>query len=321
MENKMKITVLDGYTLNPGDNPWDEVAALGDFTVYETTPHDKIIERAQDAEIVLTNKTPLSAETLDSLDTLRFISVLATGYNVIDIEAAQDKGVLVANVPVYGTDSVAQFVFALLLELCHQVGHHSRAVREGKWSSSDHFCFWDSPLIELKGKTMGIVGFGRIGRRTGEIARGFGLKVLAADPFQDNPPSYEFEWREIPEIFEQSDIVSLHCPQTKDNTGMVNEKLLASMKPSAFFINTSRGGLVNEDDLAQALKDGVIAGAACDVVSTEPILPNNPLLNAPNIIITPHIAWAALEARKRLMQTTADNIRGFLDNNPVNIVS
>ncbi|MCK5506065.1 MAG: D-2-hydroxyacid dehydrogenase [Thermodesulfovibrionia bacterium] len=317
----MKITVLDGYTLNPGDNSWDEVAAMGDFTVYNKTPGDKIIERAQGVEIILTNKTPLTAETLAQLKDLRFISVLATGYNVVDIVAAQENGVLVANVPVYGTDSVAQFAFALIMELCHQVGHHSRAVKEGRWSGSEHFCFWDSPLIELKGKTMGLVGFGRIGRRTGEIACGFGLNVLAADPFKDNPPSYPFTWKEIPEVFEESDIVSLHCPQTKDNTGMVNQKLLSTMKPSAFFINAARGGLVDEEALAHALKNGIIAGAACDVVSTEPIQPDNPLLKAPNIILTPHIAWASLEARKRLMKTTAENIQAFLNNKPINIVS
>ncbi len=317
----MKIVCLDGHTLNPGDNPWDDVAHLGDFTVYDRTPSELIIDRARNADILLTNKTPLSAETLGKLPDLKYISVLATGYNVVNIDAAAKRGIPVSNVPVYGTDSVAQFVFALLLELCHSIGHHSDAVLLGAWQKSKDFCFWETPLTELAGKTMGIIGFGRIGRRTGEIAHAFGMKVLAADSFQDNPPDYSFHWKSIEEIFAHADVVSLHCPQTDENSGFVNLKLLHSMKDTAFLINTARGGLINEPDLAQALHEETIAGAACDVLSTEPAQEGNPLLKAPNIIITPHIAWASLEARIRLMAATVDNVASFIGGEPVNVVN
>jgi glycerate dehydrogenase len=313
--------VLDGYTLNPSDNPWDDVARLGDFTVYEKTDSVDIVERAAGAEIVLTNKTPLTAATLAQLDKLQFISVLATGYNIVDVEAARKRNIPVSNVPIYGTDSVAQFVFALLLELCHNVGHHSNAVRDGRWAASGHFCFWDTPLIELSGRTIGIVGFGRIGRRVGEVARAFGMRVLAADTVRENPPAYEFEWREIPELVAEADVVSLHCPQTADNARMVNRKFLAKMKPDSFLINTARGGLVDEKDLADALNSGGIAGAACDVVSAEPISAKNPLLTARNLLLTPHIAWATLAARKRLMKTTSENIAAFLSGKPIHVVN
>ncbi len=317
----MKIVCLDGHTLNPGDNPWDGVAQLGDFTVYDRTPGDKIIERAGDADIILTNKTPLSAESLDQLPGLKYIAVLATGFNVVNVEAARDRNIPVSNVPIYGTDSVAQFVFALLLDLCHSVADHSRSIKEGKWQRSKDFCYWDHPLTELKDKTMGIIGFGRIGQKTGEIARAFGMNVIAADTYRENPPAYDFQWRKIEEIFKEADTISLHCPQTEENTGMVNETLLGKMKPSAFLINTARGGLINEAHLAKALNDRTIAGAACDVVSVEPIKPDNPLLSAPNIILTPHIAWATLEARKRLMATTVENVASFIKGEPVNVVN
>jgi len=318
----MRIVVLDGYTLNPGDNPWDEVAALGELTVYDRTPRDRIVERARDAAIILTNKTPLSAETLDMLPNLEFITVLATGYNVVDVAAARARGIPVSNVPVYGTESVAQFVFALVLELCHHVAAHSASVERGDWSNSADFCYWNTPLIELAGKRMCIIGFGRIGRRAGELAHAFGMEVLASDVSPGRDPAYApFAWRSIEEVFAEADIVTLHCPQTPENAGFVNAALLGRMQRHAFFINTARGGLVNETDLADALNRGAIAGAAVDVVSSEPIAPGNPLAGARNCLITPHIAWATLAARRRLMKTTAENIAGFIQGTPINVVN
>ena len=317
----MKIVCLDGHTLNPGDNPWSAVEALGELTVYERTPAGEILERAAGAEVILTNKTPLTAETLGQLPELRFIGVLATGFNVVDVVAARARGIAVSNVPIYGTDSVAQFVFAMLLDHCHHVAAHGEAVRAGRWTAAEDFCFWDSPLVELVGMKIGLVGFGRIGRRVGEIARAFGMEVLAHDHYQDNPPDYPFRWCELPELFGTADVVSLHCPLTETNSGFVNAGLLNLMKPTAFLINTSRGPLVNEADLARALNEGRLAGAACDVVSTEPIQPDNPLLGAKNVTITPHIAWAALAARKRLTATTAENIAAYQAGRPINLVN
>ena len=329
----MKIVVLDGYTLNPGDNPWDEVAALGELVVHDRTAPQQVVERAAGAGIVLTNKTPLTAQDLERLPELRYISVLATGYNIVDTAAAARRGIPVSNVPVYGTDAVAQFVFALLLELCHRVGLHDRLVREGEWTKSGDYSFWKVPLVELAGRTLAVVGFGRIGRRVGELAHAFGMKVLAVEPPASEPPAEAappgpaapeyrpFAWASLEEAFAAADVVSLNCTLTPDNEGMVNATLLRRMKPTAFLINAARGQLVNEADLAQALAAGRLAGAALDVVSGEPIHPDNPLLEAPNCILTPHIAWAALEARRRLMRTTAENIRGFLAGNPQNRVN
>ena len=318
----MRIVVLDGHTLNPGDNPWDEVAKLGELSVHDRTPNARIVERARDAEIALTNKTPFSAATLALLPRLRFISVLATGYNIVDVAAARRQNVVVSNVPVYSTNSVAQLVFAMLLERCHHVALHDNAVKQGEWSRSADFCFWKTPLIELEGKQMGIVGFGRIGRRVGELAHAFGMGVLASDVRQVDPPAYRpFAWHTIPEVFSEADVVSLHCPQTDENKGMVNASLLARMKPNAFFINAARGGLVVEQDLADALNTGRIGGAAADVVAAEPIPPTSPLLTAKNCILTPHIAWATVEARRRLMKTTAENVAAFLAGRPINVVN
>ncbi|PXA03037.1 glycerate dehydrogenase [Coraliomargarita sinensis] len=318
----MKIVVLDGFTLNPGDNPWDGVEKLGEFSVYDRTPADKIVERCAGADIVLTNKTPLTAETLAQLPDLKFISVLATGFNVIDVAAARKQDIPVANVPIYGTDSVGQFVFALLLELCHNAALHGNLVKEGAWSSNPDFCFWKTPLVELSGKTMGIVGLGRIGRRTVALASAFGMKVIACTRTRKDAPDLDgFEWVELEELFEKSDVVSLHCPQTADNVGFVNAALLKKMKPSSFLINTSRGPLIVEEDLAEALDTGILAGAGLDVASVEPIKADNPLLKAKNCLITPHIAWATLEARQRLMQTTVDNVAGFIDGSPINVVN
>jgi glycerate dehydrogenase len=317
----MKIVVLDGHTLNPGDNPWDDVAKLGELTVHERTGAGEIVSRARGARILLTNKTPLTAETLGQLPELGFISVLATGHNIVDAAAARKRGIPVSNVPVYGTDSVAQHTFALLLELCHNVGLHSRQVRGGAWTRSADFCFWRTPPVELSGLTMGIVGFGRIGRRVGELSHAFGMKVLAYDAVRGETPSYPVKRAQLEELFREADVVSLHCPLTAENPGMVDAARLATMKRTAFLINTARGPLVNEKDLATALDAGTIAGAAVDVVSKEPIAADNPLLGAKNCIITPHIAWATLSARKRLMETTAQNVAAYLAGRPINVVN
>jgi glycerate dehydrogenase len=317
----MTIVVLDGYTLNPGDNPWTEVEQLGAVTVYDRTPADQVVARARDAEIVLTNKTPLTRAVLEQLPNLKFIAVLATGYNVVDIACARERGIPVSNVPVYGTDAVAEFVFALALDVLRAPHTHAELVRAGEWAASGDFSFWRSPLAELAGKTMGIVGFGRIGRRVGELAAAFKMRVLAHNTRRVDPPAYPFAWSSLEDLFAISDIVTLHCNQTPQNTGMVNRELLARMKPGSLLINTSRGGLVNEGDLADALKTGRPAAAALDVVSVEPMRPDNPLYSVPNALITPHIAWAAVEARRRLMATTAQNIAAFQAGTPMNVVN
>ena len=307
----MRIAVLDGHMLNPGDNPWDAVAALGEMTLYDLTPAAEVIERSADADIIVTNKIVLSKEVLDRLPKLKFITATATGYNTIDLAAAKARGVSVSNVPEYGTDSVAQFTFALILELANSVGHHNDAVQSGLWSRQPHVSFWETDQVELAGKTLGIIGYGRIGRRVEEIGKAFGMRVIHAgrDPL------------DIDRVLAASGILSMHCPLTDGNAGMVHRGFLSKMRSTAFLINTARGGLVNEQDLADALNAGKIAGAAVDVVSFEPIKPDNPLLTAKHCIITPHIAWASLEARKRLMQATAENIRAFLAGTPVNVVN
>jgi glycerate dehydrogenase len=316
----MNIVVLDGYTLNPGDNPWNEVARLGTFVCHDRTPGDLIVERANGADVILTNKTPLLADTLAKLPKLKLISVLATGYNVVDVTAARARGIAVSNVPAYATDAVAEYVFALLLNFYRQPQLHSDLIKDGEWSRRE-WCFWNTPLTELAGQTIGIVGFGRIGRRVGEIAAAFKMKVLASDMVRANPPSYPFEWRDVPELFAGSDVVTLHCNLTPENTGMVNKALLQRMKPTACLINTSRGPLVKDADLAEALCQGRLAGAALDVVTTEPIPADNPLLKAPNLTLTPHVAWAALAARRRLMKITAGNVAAFIAGKPINIVN
>ena len=320
---KPVIVVLDGYTLNPGDNPWTGMEALGSVNVYDRTLDPKdIITRSKDADVIITNKTPLTKETLDQLPKLKYVGVIATGYNVVDYKHARAKGIPVTNIPEYGTSAVSQFVFALLLELCHHAGHHSEAARAGRWTNQPDFCFWDFPLIELHGLTLGVVGFGRIGRRVGEIGSALGMKILAHDTFKGNPPSYPFEWAEVNDLLSRSDVVSLNCPLFPENTGMINKNSLKLMKKSAFLINASRGGLVVDQDLADALNAGVIAGAGLDVVGfTEPPAKDNPLLKAKNCIVTPHIAWAALEARKRLMNTAVENVRAFLEGKPINVVN
>ena len=318
----MKIVVIDGYTLNPGDNPWDEVAAVGDLAVYDRSKPEQILERTKGARIFVVNKTPMQAEILAQLPDLRFIAVSATGYDCVDVEAAGRRGIPVSNVPVYGTDSVAQHVMALLLELCNRVGLHDQAVKSGEWMAAPDWSFWKTPLIELTGKTMGIVGFGRIGRRVGELAHAFGMNVLAYDPFESQEPPYgPFSWAKLDELFGNSDVITLHTPLTPDLEGIVNRDLLGLVKQGALFINASRGGLVKEKHLAEALNNGKLGGAALDVVSQEPIQQDNPLLKAKNIFITPHIAWATLEARRRLLQKTAENIRAFVGGEPINVVN
>ncbi|MGM0555813.1 MAG: D-2-hydroxyacid dehydrogenase [Myxococcota bacterium] len=317
-----KITVLDGHTLNPGDNPWDPVAAHGDLTVHDITAPDQILERAQGADILLTNKTPLDADTLAELDGLRFISVLATGYDVVDVDAAARRGIPVSNVPEYGTDSVAQHVFALLLELTNHVAAHDQAVRDGDWADADEFAFWKHPVVELADKTLGIVGFGKIGRRTAEIAHAFGMRVVANSRSEEDPaPWFDFEFLSKDELFAQSDVVSLHCPLTEETRHVVDARRLELMKESAFLINTARGQLIDSPALADALADEQLAGAAVDVVEEEPIPDDHPLLRAPGCLITSHMAWASVEARRRLMQTTADNIAAYLEGSPQNVVN
>jgi glycerate dehydrogenase len=318
----MKIVVLDGYTVNPGDNPWDALAELGETTVYDRTPAELILPRAHDADVLLVNKVPLTADTLAQLPRLRFVSVLATGYNLVDVAAARHRGVAVANVPEYGTDSVAQHVFALLLDLCHRVGAHHAAVVAGEWTAAQDFCFWKTPPVELAGLAMGIIGFGRIGRRVGEIAHAFGMSVTAADCSAGALPEFRpFAWADIPAVFATADVVSLHCPLTDGNARFVDRQLLSRMKPTAFFINTARGQLVDEQALAEALNAGQLAGAGLDVVAEEPMRADNPLLRARNCIITPHMAWASLAARRRLMAATVANVKAFLCEHPINVVN
>lgn len=318
----VRIVVLDGATLNPGDNPWTRIEEQGELTIYGGTDSDQIVERLDRAHVAITNKVPISADSLDQLPDLRFIAVTATGYDCVDVAAAGKRGIPVSNVPTYGTDSVAQYAFALLLELCHQVALHSAAVHEGEWSRSGDFSFWKTPQIELAGLTLGIIGFGRIGRRVGEISNVLGMKILAADPFQQNPPPYEsFAWASVDEIAERSDAITLHCNLTEENHGLIGADFLSRMKSSAFVINAARGPLVDDAAMADALNSDAIAGAALDVVSTEPITADNPLLGAKNCILTPHMAWSTGSARRRMMETTSENIRAFLDGAPTNLVN
>ena len=320
----MKIVVLDGYTENPGDLSWEGVEALGELTVYERTPlHDEeeIISRIGDAEVVLTNKTPITKNVLDACPQIRMISVLATGYNVVDTAYAKEKGIPVCNIPTYGTDSVAQFAIALLLEICHHTGHHDRTVKEGKWENCPDFCYWDYPLIELSGKTLGIIGFGRIGRRTGEIAKALGMHVLAYDSFENEAGRQIADYVTLDELFTKSDVIALHCPLFPETQGIINKDRIAKMKDGVIILNNSRGPLIVEQDLADALNSGKVAAAGVDVVSTEPIKGDNPLLTAKNCIITPHMSWGAREARQRIMDMTVDNIKGYLQGEPVNVVN
>ena len=318
----MKIVILDGYTENPGDLSWEGFEQLGELTVYDRTSltdAGEAIARIGEAEVVLTNKTPLTRDILSACPSVRYIGLLATGYNVVDIAAAKEKEITVCNIPTYGTSAVAQMVFALLLEICHHVGEHSQAVLNGDWTNCADFCFWNYPLIELMDKCIGIIGFGRIGQNTAQIAQAFGMKVLAYDEHVIEEAKGLGEYVSLDELLSQSDVISLHCPLFPSTAGIINKDNIAKMKDSAIIINTSRGPLIVEQDLADALNAGKVYAAAVDVVSTEPIKADNPLLKAKNCIITPHIAWAPKESRKRLMDIAVDNLKAFLDGKPVNI--
>ena len=317
----MHIVVLDGYTLNPGDLSWDELKGLGTCEVFDRTPPEEVVPRALDAQLVLVNKVVLAREVIRQLPKLRYIGVLATGHNVVDGQAARERGIPLTNVPTYGTQSVAQMVFAHLLNLTQHVGHHGRTVAEGRWAACEDFCYWDYPLVELAGLTMGVVGFGRIGRATAGLALAFGMEVLACDPVVPADVPEGVEIVELEAIFRRSDVVSLHCPLTPETQQLVDQDRLASMKTSAFLINTSRGPLVDEQALAAALGSGGIAGAGLDVLSVEPPPPDNPLLRAKNCFVTPHIAWATRAARERLLGTVVENLSAFLEGRPQNVVN
>lgn len=323
----MKIIVLDGYTLNPGDLTWDGLKNIGDVTVYDRTKNDLdnidlIIERVGNAEIVFTNKTPLSRKALDKMPNLKYIGVLATGYNVVDVEAAKEKGIKVSNIPTYGTDAVSQMAIALMLEMCHHIGAHSESVKRGEWSNNADWCYWNYPLIELSGKTMGIIGYGKIGQATGKIAQAFGMEIIAFDSYQNKDLESEtMKYVDIDTLLAKSDVITLHCPLFESTKGIINKDTIAKMKDGVMIINNSRGPLVVEEDLAEALNNGKVAGAALDVVSSEPINADNPLLEAKNCIITPHISWAPIESRQRLMDIAVNNLEKFLSGNSINIVN
>jgi glycerate dehydrogenase len=318
----MKIVVLDGATLAADGNSWSALAPLGEVETHDRSSAAEVRERSRPGTVLITNKAPVPADAIEQAAHLQFIAVSATGFDCVDVAAARRRGIPVSNVPEYGTDSVAQLAFALLLELCHHAGLHGDAVRAGEWSRAPDFCFWKRPLIELAGKTLGVVGFGRIGRRVGELAHAFGMAVLAHGRSRPAPPAYRpFAWASLDELFARSDVISLHCPLTAQTAGLVNRERLQLVRPGALLVNTARGGLVVEEDLAEALNGGLLAGAAVDVVSCEPIRPDNPLLAARNCLVTPHIAWATREARRRLLDATVANVANFLAGRPTNVVN
>ncbi|MBT9775638.1 D-2-hydroxyacid dehydrogenase [Clostridium sp. MCC353] len=318
----MNIVVLDGYTLNPGDITWEGMERLGNLTVYDRTPAGLIEERVKGAEAVYTNKTPITRETLEHCPDLKFIGVLATGYNVVDTAAAAEKMIPVCNIPTYGTAAVAQFAMGLLLEICHHIGAHSHAVHQGEWENNADWCFWNYPLIELAGKTAGIIGFGKIGQAFGRIAQAMGMKILAYDAVEGSiPEDLNADYVSLGELLARSDVISLHCPLFPSTEGIINKDTIYEMKDGVILLNTSRGPLIKEQDLADALNSGKVAAAGLDVVSTEPVKGDNPLLTAKNCIITPHIAWAPKESRQRLMDIAVENLAGFLKGSPVNVVN
>ena len=320
----MKIVVLDGYTENPGDLSWGELEKLGELTVYDrtsVTDENEIISRIGDAEVVITNKTPITKNIMDACPGIKYIAMLATGYNVVDYVYAREKGIPLSNVPSYGTASVGQFAIAMLLEICHHVAHHSDAVHAGRWEQNADWCFWDYPLIELAGKTMGIIGFGRIGQTTGRIARALGMNVIAYDEYESGAGRALAEYTALDALFARSDVIALHCPLLPSTQGIINRENIAKMKDGVIILNNARGPLIVEQDLADALNSGKVYAAGLDVVSTEPIRGDNPLLKAKNCLITPHISWAPKESRQRLMEIAADNLRRFLEGSPVNVVN
>ena len=317
----MRIVILDGHAVNPGDLSWDCLRQFGNVTVYENTNASQVVQRLENADIVMTNKTPITAKLLDACPTIKLVCVLATGYNVVDCDAARARGIPVCNVPDYATNAVAQFTFSLLLELCNRVGHHDNLVHQGVWTSCPSFCFWDTPQTELAGKTLGIIGFGRIGRAVGRIAKAMGMEVLAYNRSRHPEGEAIGKYVDLDTLLSQSDVISLHCPLTAENRGLVNADFLSKTKDGAILLNTARGGLLDEQAVADALCSGKLGGAAVDVVSREPILENNPLLTAPNCIITPHMAWAPVQARQRILDCTVASIQGFLNGLPVNTVN
>ncbi|MBR2672733.1 MAG: D-2-hydroxyacid dehydrogenase [Oscillospiraceae bacterium] len=320
----MKIVVLDGYTENPGDLSWDKLAALGELTVNDRVSYaesPEIAEKLGDCDIAVTNKTPISRETIDKCPNLKFITVMATGYNIVDYNYAREKGIPVANIPTYGTASVSQFSIALLLEICHHIGHHDKTVHDGVWADNPDWCYWDYPLIELEGKTIGIIGFGRIGQQEGCVAKALGMNVIAYDPYPNDRGREIAEYVGLDELYARADVITLHCNLTPENTRMINSDSIAKMKDGVILINNSRGQLIDEQDVTDALNSGKIGYAGLDVVYTEPIRSDNPLLKAKNCIITPHISWAPIEARQRIMDMTVENVKAFQDGSPVNIVN
>lgn len=320
----MKIVVLDGYTENPGDLSWEELEKLGELTVYDRVSYQEspvIREKIGDADVVITNKTPISKETIDACPNLKAIALLATGYNVVDYEYAKEKGIPVMNVPTYGTQIVGQYAVGLLLEICSHFAHHDQAVKEGRWENNKDWCFWDYPMIELYGKTAGIIGLGRIGQATARILNAMNMKVLAYDAFESEAGRQVAEYVELDTLLAQSDVIILHCPLFPSTEGIINKDNIAKMKDGVILINNSRGQLVVEQDLADALNSGKVYAAGLDVVSTEPIKGDNPLLKAKNCLITPHISWAAQAARQRIMDITVDNVKAFIEGNPTNVVN
>ena len=318
----MKMVVLDGYTENPGDLSWDGLREFGELTVYDRTgSEDEVIERIGDAQVVFVNKVPITKRVLEECPNIKFISVLATGYNVIDIKAAAEKGIVVSNIPSYGTAAVAQFAIALLLEVCHHVAHHSEAVHQGRWAANPDWCFWDYPLIDLQGKTMGIIGFGRIGQATGRIAKAMGMKVIAYSRSVREDGKDIAEYVNLDTLLRTSDVIALHCPLFPETEGIINKANIAKMKDGVIIINNSRGQLVVEQDLADALNSGKVCAAGLDVVSTEPIREDNPLLKAKNCLITPHISWAPKESRQRIMDMSYNNLKAFVEGKPINVVN
>ena len=315
----MKIVVLDSYTLNPGDLSWDCLKEIGDCQIYDRTPSDLILERSKEAAIILTNKTPLSAETISRLPALKYIGLLSTGYDVVNVVEAKKRQIVVTNIPAYGTQSVAQMVFAHILNLTQAVGLHDGSVKQGEWTGSTDFCYWRSPLVELKDKTLGVVGYGKIGREVTKIALAFGMKVVAYDSIRLEDKNVAFT--DLQTLFQKSDFISLHCPLTPETNKFINKDKVNLMKKTAFLINTSRGAIIDEYDLSEALNQNRIAGAGLDVLSKEPPALDNPLIQAKNCFITPHIAWATLEARERLLKQAVENIKAFLNGNPVNVIS
>ena len=320
----MKIVILDGYTENPGDLSWDELGKLGELTVYDRTSltvEDEAIARIGDAEVVFTNKTPITKKVIDACPNMKMISMLATGYNVVDYVYAKEKGIPVTNVPTYGTASVSQFSIALLLEICHHIGHHDASVHAGNWANCVDWCYWDYPLIELEGKTIGIIGFGRIGQAEGRIAKALGMNVVAYDLYPNDSGRAIAEYVDLDTLYARADVISLHCNLTPENTGMINKDSIAKMKDGVILINNARGQLIHEQDVADALNSGKMGAAGLDVVYTEPIRADNPLLKAKNCIITPHISWAPKESRQRIMDTAVENVKAYLAGAPINVVN